>query len=46
MTFFVSNRNYLVTTISLGDRKRFQIEMLDGERISKNKEEIFEGCVR
>jgi len=36
MTFFVSNSNYLMTIISLVDRKGFRLEMLDWERISKN----------
>ena len=36
MPFFVSNSNYLMTIISLVDRKGFRLEILYGRRISKN----------
>jgi hypothetical protein len=38
MTFFVRNSNYLLTIVSLVDRKRFRLEMLYGRRIFKNHE--------
>ena len=38
LTFFVLDCNYLVTIISLVDRKGFHLEMLYGRRISKNHE--------
>ena len=36
MTFFVLDCNFLVTIISLVDRKGFHLEMLYGRSISKN----------
>lgn len=37
MTFFVLNTNYLMTIISLVDRRGFRLEMLYGRRIFKNR---------